>query len=184
MAEATPRITAKYLEQFQGRTVRIVGMVIQLRGDAATVGAYNIVPLAGIVSEFSEWMTLMEWLWNISAFLASPKDDGSGRTPASGASVIDKLRTEAQTGYAEIERAARGLSGVAETCWLRQLSTWLLHGRLPALCRSYHIVCLSTAVTLSPTCKTTPTGLANPYTPKHGFMGNALFTLRSFVSSL
>lgn len=39
MAETTPRITAKYLEQFQGRTVRIVGMVIQLRGDAATVDA-------------------------------------------------------------------------------------------------------------------------------------------------
>ncbi|KAI4650375.1 hypothetical protein J4E93_002731 [Alternaria ventricosa] len=54
----------------------------------------------------------------------------------SGAAVIDKLRSEAQTGYPDIEETARGLSKVAETSWLRQLSTWLLYGRLPSFGRS------------------------------------------------
>lgn len=41
MSEATPRITAAYLEQFQGQgqTVRVVGRVTQLRGDHAVIDA-------------------------------------------------------------------------------------------------------------------------------------------------
>jgi replication factor A3 len=39
MNEATPRITAQYLEQFSNRMVRVVGKVIQLRGDEATIDA-------------------------------------------------------------------------------------------------------------------------------------------------
>lgn len=39
MAEATPRITAPYLDQFSHRTVRILGKVRQLRGEEATVDA-------------------------------------------------------------------------------------------------------------------------------------------------
>ena len=37
MSEATPRITAPYLEQFSHRTVRILGKVTQLRGEQATI---------------------------------------------------------------------------------------------------------------------------------------------------
>lgn len=39
MNEATPRITAAYLEQFQNQTVRVLGKVVQLRGEHATVEA-------------------------------------------------------------------------------------------------------------------------------------------------
>ncbi|CAK3796583.1 replication factor A 3 [Lecanosticta acicola] len=39
MAEATPRITAPFLEQFSHRTVRILGKVRQLRGEEATIDA-------------------------------------------------------------------------------------------------------------------------------------------------
>jgi replication factor A3 len=39
MNEATPRITASYLEQFAHKNVRIVGKVVQLRGDEATIDA-------------------------------------------------------------------------------------------------------------------------------------------------
>lgn len=39
MGEATPRINAKYLEQFTHKTVRIVGKLTQLRGENATVDA-------------------------------------------------------------------------------------------------------------------------------------------------
>jgi replication factor A3 len=39
MSEATPRITAPYLEQFSHQTVRILGKVRQLRGETATIDA-------------------------------------------------------------------------------------------------------------------------------------------------
>ena len=39
MSEATPRITAPYLEQFSHKTVRIIGKVRQLRGEQATIDA-------------------------------------------------------------------------------------------------------------------------------------------------
>lgn len=39
MNEATPRITAHYLEQFSNRMVRIVGKVVQLRGEEAMIEA-------------------------------------------------------------------------------------------------------------------------------------------------
>ena len=39
MSEATPRISAPYLEQFAHQTVRILGKVTQLRGESATIDA-------------------------------------------------------------------------------------------------------------------------------------------------
>jgi hypothetical protein len=127
-------ITSHHLEQFQRKILEVESRI--LRQDASTVGAYNIVPLAGIVSEFSEWVRVMEWLWDISSYMLPadlpPKNEMMDSRAVSGAGIIDKLRTEAQTGYPDIEEAARGLSKVAETSWLRQLSTWLLYGRLPS----------------------------------------------------
>ena len=37
MTEATPRITAQYLENFTHQTVRVLGKVIQMRGEQALV---------------------------------------------------------------------------------------------------------------------------------------------------
>jgi hypothetical protein len=127
-------ITSHHLELFQRKILDVESRI--LKQDASTVGAYNIVPLAGIVNEFSEWVRLMEWLWDLSNFVLSPsissKSDMEHQTTSSGAQLIDKLRTEAQTGYPGIEEAAHYLGNVAETSWLRQLSTWLLYGRLPS----------------------------------------------------
>ncbi|KAJ9638818.1 hypothetical protein H2201_005691 [Coniosporium apollinis] len=39
MQEVTPRVTAPYLETFAHKTVRILGKVIQLRGEQATIDA-------------------------------------------------------------------------------------------------------------------------------------------------
>jgi len=39
MSESTPRVTAPFLERFQGDTVRILGKVLQLRGEHATIDA-------------------------------------------------------------------------------------------------------------------------------------------------
>lgn len=45
MSEATPRITAPYLEQFSHRTVRILGKVRQIRGEMATIEAGGKIDL-------------------------------------------------------------------------------------------------------------------------------------------
>ncbi|CAG5161118.1 uncharacterized protein ALTATR162_LOCUS5966 [Alternaria atra] len=131
-------ITSYHLERFQCKVLEVESRI--LKQDASIVGAYNIVPLAGVVSEFSEWTRVMEWLRDISNYMlpsdVPAKFEKIIGQAASGAAVIDKLRSEAQTGYPDIEEAARGLSKVAETSWLRQLSTWLLYGRLPSFGRS------------------------------------------------
>lgn len=127
-------IESHQLGNFQRKVLEVESRI--LKQDASTVGAYNIVPLAGIVSEFSEWTRTMNWLWDISNFMlpsdAPSKTENRGGNVASGAAIIDKLRSEAQTGYPDIEEAAQYLGKIAEASWLRQLSTWLLYGRLPS----------------------------------------------------
>ena len=53
----------------------------------------------------------------------------------SGAMVIDKLCDAIQTGYVDIEEAALSLVKAAETAWLKQVSAWILYGRLPSFGR-------------------------------------------------
>jgi replication factor A3 len=45
MTTQTPRITAHYLEQFIGQTVRIVGHVTKLMGDTAIIDASGPITL-------------------------------------------------------------------------------------------------------------------------------------------
>ncbi|KAF2473834.1 Spc98 family protein [Lindgomyces ingoldianus] len=130
-------IASHHLDKFQQKVLDVESRV--LKKDASTVGAYGIVPLAGLVSEFSEWTKLMEWLWYISDFMMTSdvskntnREEQADHNVAAGAELIDKLRVEAQTGYPDIEAASVYLGRVAETSWLRQLSTWLLYGRLPS----------------------------------------------------
>lgn len=129
-------ITSSHLARFQQKVLDVESRI--LRNDASAVGAYNIVPLAGVVGEFDEWTRLMEWLWSLVSFVMPPDSSKDGlqhiadhKTLSSGAAIIDKLRHEAQTGYPDIEEAALDLGKVAETAWLKQLSTWILYGRLP-----------------------------------------------------
>ncbi|KAB5523882.1 gamma-tubulin complex component protein [Coniochaeta sp. 2T2.1] len=96
-----------------------------LHRDAALVGAYNIVPLTAVVSEFTPWTRRLEWLWEIVQFMQE-KDGGAGP------SLIDRLTRELQTGYADIEETSKSLVRVAEVAWLKQVSAWILYGQLPS----------------------------------------------------
>ncbi len=96
------------------------------------VGAYNIVPLTAIVGEFSGWTRRMEWFLEVVEFMMR----GHGREKkCTGAMVIDRLCDAIQTGYLDIEEAALSLVRVAETAWLKQVSAWILYGRLPSFGR-------------------------------------------------
>lgn len=125
---AATAISTVHLARFQQTILDVETRI--LKKDATTVGAYNIVPLAGVVGEFDEWTRLMDWYWELACFVQPVKSHRN--TPCTGSGLIDKLRQEAQTGYPDIEEASLSLGKVAETAWLRQLSTWVLYGRLPA----------------------------------------------------
>ncbi|KAI9724148.1 MAG: hypothetical protein M1812_000867 [Candelaria pacifica] len=132
-------IVSTHLARFQQKILEVERGIITK--DAGRVGGYGIVPLSGVVGEFDEWTRRMEWFWDITRFmlpiggLDSSKSDRKHKVAGkecTGAAIIDKLRNEGHTGYPDIELVASDLTKVAETAWLRQLSTWVLYGRLPS----------------------------------------------------
>jgi hypothetical protein len=102
-----------------------------LGNDSNYVGGYGIVPLSTLVSEFSPWTRRLEWLWGVACFILPESATTDATTSTSGASLIDYLRSESQTGYLDLQEIALQLIKTAETAWMRQLSMWLLYGELP-----------------------------------------------------
>ncbi|KZF23265.1 hypothetical protein L228DRAFT_282003 [Xylona heveae TC161] len=130
-------IASKHLDRFQQKIVDVERQM--LRKDGGSPNEYEIMPLSLIVTEFEEWIRRMEWLWDLVYFMmpvenvVADQKRGLKSTngQCSGAAIIEKLRKEARTGFPDIHDAATDLSRAAETAWLRQLSSWLLYGRLP-----------------------------------------------------
>ena len=119
-----------HLARFQDKIIAVESKI--LTKDTSIVGAYDIVPLAGLVGEFDDWHRRMAWYWDIACFMQPTHPSSARPTGCSGSALIDRLRTQQQTGYPDIEAAAIELSKVAETAWLRQLASWVLYGKLPA----------------------------------------------------
>jgi hypothetical protein len=117
------------LRQFQQTILKVEEKI--LKKDTATVGAYNIVPLASVVGEFDDWPRRLEWIRRVVAFILDPSHSTATEKTCSGAALINKLRDDALSGHPYIERNALELSKVAELAWLRQLSNWLLYGQIP-----------------------------------------------------
>nr|POE51860.1 sulfite reductase [nadph] subunit beta [Quercus suber] len=117
-------IQRTHLARFQNKILDVETRI--LTRNPSTVGAYKIVPLAGIVAEFDEWHRRLIWYWEVATFMQNV--DGH---ECSGSALIGKLRLDAQTGFRDLEEAALELSRVAETTWLRQLASWLLYGKVP-----------------------------------------------------
>lgn len=118
-----------HLARFREKILDVESQI--LTKDTAIVGAYNIVPLSAVVGEFDEWSRRMEWYWNLACFI-QPLDTSVRLDQATGAGIIDHLRSELQTGFPDIEIAATELSCVADQAWLKQVSVWLLYGLLPS----------------------------------------------------
>ncbi|KAK0386125.1 hypothetical protein NLU13_5962 [Sarocladium strictum] len=112
-------IESKQLAAFQRKVLDIERGILQ--DDPALVGAYNIVPLTAVIGEFRPWVRRMEWLWGIVRFMSD----------VDGATLINRLRDELQSGYRDIEETALSLVQAAESSWLQQVSVWILNGRLP-----------------------------------------------------
>ncbi|KAI1083573.1 Spc97/Spc98 family protein [Whalleya microplaca] len=120
-------INSIHLAAFQRKVLDVEDSI--LRKNASLVGAYNIVPLTAVIGEFSPWTRRIEWLWELVQFM-NKETEGSS---CHAAQLINKLRNELQTGYADIAETALSLVKVAETAWLKQVSAWVLYGQIPTL---------------------------------------------------
>lgn len=120
-------IDSIHLSSFQRKVLEVEESI--LKDDPELVGAYNIVPLTAVVGEFTEWTRRLEWLWVIVQFMLARDKRGD---MCHGAQLMDRLRSELQSGYRDVEETAMSLVTVAETAWLKQVSAWILYGRLPS----------------------------------------------------
>lgn len=125
---AANSIRQTHLARFQQKILDVESRI--LTKDATIVGAYDIVPLASVVGEFDSWHRRMGWYRDIVYFMR-PESTSNKADECSGSALIDKLRAEAQTGFPDIEATATELLKVSETAWLRQVSSWIVHGKLP-----------------------------------------------------
>ena len=126
-----------HLADFQRRILEVERDILAKKSNI--VGAYNIVPLSAMVGAFDGWGRKLDWLWNLMCLIQAHEgtmDGKSNRTnenehSCTAAEIISHLRRSVHTGYADLEAMARDLVKVAETTWLRQLSSWIFHGRYP-----------------------------------------------------
>ena len=119
-------IDSIHLSAFQQKVLQVEESI--LKDDPALVGAYNIVPLTAVMAEFRQWTRRMDWLWDTVQFMAA---DGKGSDVCQGSQLMNRLREELQSGYDDVRETAMSLVTVAETSWLKQISAWILYGRLP-----------------------------------------------------
>ena len=122
-------ITSRHLIRFQKRILDTEREI--LSKDSKAVSAYNIVPLAGIVGKFAGWKRLLQWFWEVASFMLSPDhesrlDDTQASDVGAGPALLDKLRKDSFTGYADVETAALDLLKSAESTWLTQLTSFFI----------------------------------------------------------
>lgn len=127
-------ITLTHLEKFQQAILEVEKGILD--EDSSFVGAYNIVPLSGIVGAFDGWSRKLQWLLSLVDYMQEEGTLGKGdkeHSSCTAAHVINWLRDSANTGYPDIEQLSYQLIEVAEKAWLRLLSAWVLYGKLPRL---------------------------------------------------
>lgn len=115
------RVSSKHLRDFIQKTVEVERAILHM--DAKFVGAYNIVPLSALVTEFQPWARSLRWLDSVVTRLQ--------RKLTSGAAIMKICKDEMQTGYTDIRNLSQDLLITAEQAWISSLSPWLLFGRLP-----------------------------------------------------
>ncbi|RKF83540.1 putative spc97 spc98 family protein [Golovinomyces cichoracearum] len=121
-------IRSKHLSRFQRKILEVEDSL--LRNDVGNTEEYSIIPMTALVEKFSGWRRVMEWLLQVIEYIN--QGDHTSKPKCSGAMIIDYLCEAIQTGYVDIEEVALSLITAAETAWLKQISTWVLYGRLPS----------------------------------------------------
>lgn len=121
------RVKTFHLRSFVDKVVDVEASI--LNHDAAYVGAYKIVPLSTIVSDFQPWARPLRWLWKTIEPLRHGCADR--RPSCSGATALRSLYSETRTGYTDIKTISEDLLVVAQRAWIHSLMPWILYGKLP-----------------------------------------------------
>lgn len=122
-------VKSNHLAAFQRKVLDVEASILQESPDL--VGAYNIVPLTAVMGEFKQWTRRMDWLWEVVQYMGS--DTNPGGALCGGATIMERLRIELQSGYKDVKETALTLVAAGETTWLRQVSAWILYGKLPVV---------------------------------------------------
>ncbi|KAI5849180.1 gamma-tubulin complex component protein [Tricharina praecox] len=121
-------IETHHLQRFRTRILAVEESI--LKRQTGIVDGYDIVSLAKVMSGFDGWDRILRYLSDLVEAIAPSKEkDG---VHMSGAEIINRLRKDIYTGYPSLEEASLHLLEIAETAWLREISTWVLYGRLPS----------------------------------------------------
>lgn len=135
-------ILSNHLAQFQQKILDVERDILD--GNSSIVGAYNIVPLSSILGAFNGWERKLDWLWRLVSSIRN--EDLNAPTTAStekrihtASDIIGFLRDSTLTGYPDIEELSVDLVTVAETAWLKQLTSWVLYGKLPVGAKDFYI---------------------------------------------
>lgn len=136
-------IISTHLANFQQRILEVERDILE--GNPSLVGAYNVVPLSSLVGAFDGWDKRLQWLWCLVEFIqpdsANIKEKGeASQRPCTADTILGRLRESTQTGYPDIELIALHLTKIAEGAWLKQVSAWVLYGRLPLVGTDFFIV--------------------------------------------
>jgi len=110
------------VQEFQSAIERIEKLI--LTRDDSVVGAFDIVPLARLTTLLGEWHRILGYLHR---FVGSIKADSTGAT------FLNKLQSDQHTGYPDIAKLVEQLIKAGEEAWIRQVSSWVLYGRIPQL---------------------------------------------------
>lgn len=136
-------IISTHLAKFQQKILEVERDILEEK--PSFVGAYNVVPLSGLVGAFAGWDMKLQWLWRLVEFIqpnsANEEEGGEESQLACTAdTILGRLRDSTQTGYPDIELMALHLTKIAEGAWLKQVSAWVLYGRLPLVGTDFFIV--------------------------------------------
>lgn len=128
-------IISTHLAAFQQKILEVERDILEKNSDLTEIR--NIVPLSGLVGAFDGWSRRLEWLWNLVQFMLPFATKGRRHTEldqevCAASRVLDHLRKSTHTGYPDIEQISLSLTTVAEAAWLKQMSAWVLYGRLPS----------------------------------------------------
>lgn len=136
-------IISTHLAKFQQKILEVERDILE--ENPSLVGAYNAVPLSGLVGAFDGWDRKLQWLWRLVDFIkpdsTNVKEEGEvSQQTCTADSILGRLRESTQTGYPDIELIALHLTKIAEGAWLKQVSAWVLYGRLPLVGTDFFIV--------------------------------------------
>lgn len=118
------RIASFHLRAFTDKIIDVEASI--LRDDSKFVGAYKIVPLSTLVTEFQPWIKPLRWLAEAMQVMQS-----TGSQQYTSAKLFEYLEKECQTGYLDIMEIATDLMVAGQKAWFQSLVPWLLYGQLP-----------------------------------------------------